>query len=96
MRFIYILFLSVLLISPSSLLAGKVDINRADAKMLAQNLKGIGDKKAKAIIKYRKQHGSFENINQLLKVKGIGKKILADNRDNILLGRKGVVIENSR
>lgn len=96
MRFIYILFLSVLLISPSTLLAEKVDINRADAKMLAQNLKGIGNKKAKAIIKYRKQHGSFKNINQLLKVKGIGKKILADNRDNILLSRKGVVIENSR
>lgn len=96
MNFIYILFLSVLLILPSSLLAGKVDINRADAKTLAQNLKGVGDKKARAIIKYRQQHGRFKNINQLLNIKGIGKKILSDNRDNIILSRKGIVIENSR
>lgn len=52
-----------------------VDINHADAKALA-TLKGIGAKKAAAIVAYRTAHGSFQSINDLSHVKGIGDKAL--------------------
>jgi competence protein ComEA len=42
-------------------------------------LKGIGHKKAKAILSYREQIGSFKSIDDLTKVKGIGEKVLIDN-----------------
>lgn len=52
-----------------------VDINHADATALA-TLKGIGAKKAAAIVAYRTAHGSFQSIDDLAHVKGIGKKSL--------------------
>ncbi len=66
--------------------ADTVDINHDNAAKLALHLKGIGKTKAKAIIAYRKKHGAFKTINELLKVKGIGKKTLAANRKKISLG----------
>jgi competence protein ComEA len=56
-------------------LFARIDINSADAKALT-SIKGLGEKKAEAIVKYREKNGKFENINDLLKVKGIGKKLL--------------------
>ena len=56
-------------------LAKTVSINNADAKMLTQ-LPGIGNKKAQAIVDYRLENGNFENLDDLLNVKGIGKKLL--------------------
>jgi len=46
-------------------------------------LKGVGHKKAQAILAYRKQTGAFESINDLTKVKGIGEKILIDNQGRL-------------
>lgn len=66
--------------------ASQVDINHADAKALAQGLQGIGLSKAEAIVAYREQHGPFRSVEQLDKVKGIGKKTVERNRDNIVLG----------
>ena len=42
-------------------------------------LKGIGHKKAQAILAYREQVGAFKSIEDLTKVKGVGVKVLADN-----------------
>lgn len=53
----------------------KVNINTADAKELAK-VKGVGIKKAKAIVKYRTKGGEFKDLDGLLKVKGINKKWL--------------------
>jgi len=89
MKLIRIVLLSFLMSLPLTLMAGKVDINQANASTLAMHLKGVGDKKAKAIIKYRKKHGRFKSINELLNVKGIGEKILAANRHNIMLNNRG-------
>ena len=60
----------------------KIDINKADAKTLT-TLKGIGKDRAVKIIEYREKNGPFEKIEDLMKVKGIGKKIFEQNK-NIL------------
>ncbi len=58
----------------------KININQADAKTLA-TLKGIGKDRAVKIIEYREKNGPFEKIEDLMKVKGIGKKIFEHNQN---------------
>ncbi|MEM7402404.1 MAG: helix-hairpin-helix domain-containing protein [Myxococcota bacterium] len=53
----------------------KIDLNLATSKQL-QQLKGIGQKRAEAIVRYRQQHGPFTRITQLFHIKGIGSKLL--------------------
>ena len=48
-------------------------------------LDGIGRKKAQAIVQYRKHHGDFKKVDELMQVKGIGEKTLAKNRSRIRL-----------
>lgn len=59
-----------------------VNINTADAETLAQ-LKGIGAKKAEAIVAWREINGNFQSVEQLLEIKGIGEATLEANRANI-------------
>ncbi len=66
-------------------LAGPVNVNTADAEQLAQELNGVGLKKAQAIVAYREQHGPFVDIAQLAAVKGIGERLLERNVNNVLL-----------
>ncbi|MEM7282134.1 MAG: helix-hairpin-helix domain-containing protein [Pseudomonadota bacterium] len=82
--------LSLILITLSSTLAvaGPVDINSADATTLTKELVGVGAAKAKAIVVYREQHGAFTKPADILKVKGIGVRILEDNRHNIRIDSK--------
>jgi|TARA_B110000090_G_C13357984_1_gene437360 competence protein ComEA len=56
-----------------------ININEASEEELS-SLKGIGSKKAQAIIKYREVYGKFTSIGDLLNVKGIGEKVLSDNQ----------------
>ncbi len=65
--------------------AQPVDINKANAQEISDSLKGIGLKKAAAIVKYRKQHGAFTSIDALANVKGIGEKTIEKNKKNIYL-----------
>lgn len=60
---------------PSNSKQGTVNINTATLEEL-QTIKGIGKKKAEAILQYRKEHGAFRTKEDLLQVKGIGKKAL--------------------
>jgi competence protein ComEA len=76
--------LAVMLAGPA--MAGTVDINKADAATISQQLKGVGPAKAKAIVDYRTAHGSFKSIEELRKVHGIGEKLLAKIRNDISLG----------
>lgn len=55
-----------------------IDLNTASPKALL-SLKGIGKKKAQAIIEYRKEHGNFTSINELTNVQGIGKQVVSEN-----------------
>lgn len=64
-----------------------VDINTADAETLMRVLDGIGEKKAIAIIEFRKKHGPFKDIIELNQVDGIGEKTIEKNRDKIVLSQ---------
>lgn len=56
-------------------LSGRININTADAKLL-ESLPGIGPAYASRIIEYRTKNGAFSSYEELLKIKGIGKKRL--------------------
>ena len=71
MKIIKALLLSAVLGLSAAVLAA-VDINLANQEEL-QQLKGIGAKKAADIIAYREANGRFESVDDLTKVKGIGK-----------------------
>jgi len=62
-----------------------VDINTATAKEL-QKVDGIGAKTAEKIVAYRDEHGAFKNVDELLKIKGIGKKKLEKAGDELTVG----------
>ena len=53
-----------------------ININSADKTELMA-ISGIGPVLANAIIEYRRKNGSFENLSDLINVKGIGPKKLA-------------------
>ena len=76
-------------LTPLLVFAGPVNVNKADAETIARELQGVGPSKARAIVEFREANGPFESVDDLLKVQGIGPKVLEDNRDNILLEDDG-------
>lgn len=63
---------------------GKISLNQANLEQL-QQLHGVGEKKAQAILQYRQQNGAFKSIDELQKVKGIGPKLFERNRERLSL-----------
>ena len=63
----------------------KVNINQATAEQLARILHGVGMARARAIIELREQLGGFKDIEDLLQVRGLGVKVLEDNKERIEL-----------
>lgn len=55
--------------------SAEINLNEADIAVL-QSISGIGPKKAEAIIKYRQEHGSFQSVDELKNVTGIGAGII--------------------
>ncbi len=53
----------------------KININQADAKEL-EELPGIGEVKARAIIEFREKYGEFANLEELLYIPGITANLL--------------------
>jgi competence protein ComEA len=72
---------------PLAVSAGPVNINTADAKTLAKELTGIGLARAQAIVEYRQKNGPFRTADDLANVKGIGKRVVEQNRSNIRLDK---------
>lgn len=72
-------------IPPALSWAGPVNINTADAEVIARELQGIGMAKAQAIVDYRAKNGDFAGPDDLLNVKGIGQSILEKNKADILV-----------
>ena len=67
---------------------GQVDINTASAGELA-TLKKVGPKTAARIVEYRNSVGAFKSPEELMSVKGIGRKIFELNKDRIIVGGAG-------
>lgn len=57
----------------------KIDLNKADAKTLSKSIKGIGQKRAEAIVKYREEHGNFKSIDELAQVRGLSSQFVANH-----------------
>ena len=90
MKMLKAVMMSLIMMSAVSLYstfsyAGQVSINTADAPTLAAELTGVGEKKAQAIVDYRKLNGSFSTVNDLQNVKGISSKTIEKNKQNLTL-----------
>jgi len=77
-------------VATTSVQADSVNINAADSQTLAQAIDGVGDKLGEAIVKHRRLHGPFKNIDELVDVKGVGPKLVERNRDRLRLDNKPV------
>jgi competence protein ComEA len=72
-----------MLVAPVFLMAAeKINLNTATLEEL-MTLDRIGPKYAQRIIDYRDTYGPFENIEDIMKVKGIGSKTFEANKDKI-------------
>ncbi|HHP7909793.1 ComEA family DNA-binding protein [Acinetobacter baumannii] len=63
---------------------GQIHLNQATVSEF-QQLKGVGEKKAQAIVEYRQKNGSFKNIDEIKNVKGIGPAIFEKNKSRLAL-----------
>jgi len=64
--------------------ADRIRLNSATVEQL-QQLHGIGQKKAAAIIEYRNTHGKFKRVEDIQLVKGIGPALFAKNQARLTL-----------
>lgn len=92
MKKLLFVFFSLFLVLSFKALAEPVDINTADAQTLAVNIKGVGDKKAAEIVRYREKYGPFKSIEELENIKGIGPKLIEKNRTNLLVVNNEVAV----
>ncbi len=69
---------------------GTVNLNQASVDEL-QELPGVGPSKAEAILAFRKSRGGFKKVEDLLKVKGIGRKTFLKLRPLLALTGPGLI-----
>lgn len=62
-----------------------INLNQASVEELASQLKGIGRKRAQAIVDYREKQGPFVSLEQLVEVPGISVGMLEQNRSRLTL-----------
>lgn len=63
---------------------GKLPINSATAEQFMA-LKGIGKKKADAIIAWRTEHGGFKSLEELAEVNGISERFVSEHQAELTL-----------
>jgi competence ComEA-like helix-hairpin-helix protein len=63
-----------------------ININGADSEQL-QQVPGIGPATADKILQMRKSYGAFKSVDDLLAIRGIGKKRLDKMRKYLALGK---------
>lgn len=83
-RLVVMLLVVVLLSAPLVYGGEKIDINTAAETELIK-LPGIGSVIANRLIKYRETHGRFKSLEELMEVKGIGKKKFKKMKDLITI-----------
>jgi len=84
MKKIALLCIAALVLYAGAALAA-VNVNTATKGELAE-LPGIGGVKAAAIIEYREANGAFEDLSELMEVKGIGEATFNDLKDEATVG----------
>lgn len=62
-----------------------ININTATAEQL-ETIKGLGKKRAQEIVSYREKNGAFKSVDDLAKVKGIGKRFIEKHRSSLTIG----------
>jgi competence protein ComEA len=87
------LFLLLSLVFPTAILVAKkkppvkpVNLNAATSEEL-QQVPGIGPATAEKIVQMRKSYGAFKSVNDLLAIRGIGKKRLEKMRKYLTVGK---------
>jgi len=65
----------------------QIDINSAGEEAL-RKIPGVGDALAKRIVDFRKQHGPFERVEDLMKIRGIGEKSFEKMRPYVKVGKR--------
>lgn len=68
----------------SAIAMEKVNINTATVEQLMK-LDRVGAQYAQRIVEYRENVGAFEKPEDIMKVKGIGKKTWEANKDRIVV-----------
>jgi len=63
-----------------------ININRANSEEL-QQVPGIGPATAEKILQMRKSYGAFKSIDDLLSIRGIGKKRLEKMRKYLTISK---------
>ena len=88
-----LLFLFLSLICSSAALGGKkkpplkpVNINTATSEEL-QQVPGIGPATAEKILQMRKSYGAFKSVDDLLAIRGLGRKRLEKMRKYLVVGK---------
>lgn len=71
-------------VSEQSFNNGKININTGTQKDL-ETLPGIGQDRAKKIIEYRESKGSFNDLEELKQIKGIGNAVFEKIKDKITI-----------
>jgi len=61
----------------------KINLNTADIQTLSHSVKGIGKKRAEAIIKYREAHQGIKSIDELGQVTGLGQHFVEKNKEQL-------------
>ncbi|WP_153301775.1 ComEA family DNA-binding protein [Endozoicomonas arenosclerae] len=80
---------SLLMLSSGSFANNKdkelvVNVNTATVQELDDKLIGVGKRTAEEIVKHRKEHGPFKNMDDLDQVKFIGEAFMKKNESRIV------------
>lgn len=81
-KWIISLLLALSISSFAAFAADKININTASADEL-QLLNGVGPSTANAIVDYREQNGAFASVEDLVNIKGIGEKKVANLAEQV-------------
>jgi competence protein ComEA len=63
--------------------SARINLNQANVSSLTGSFKGIGKKRAEAIIEYRESHHGFKSIEELADVRGIGQRFVDKNKEKL-------------
>jgi competence protein ComEA len=56
-----------------------INLNKAEAKEIQKAYKGLGLRRARAIVAYRSEHGPFKSVADVAQVKQLGKAYTKHN-----------------